>query len=101
MFVNGSSTQEITIHKALDQGDQLAHFLFLLFVEDLSDSIRIAYELGEFVGFKVGSDGLEVSNLQYAYVTLLINEAYLENLWIIKIILHCIELASGMRVNFA
>lgn len=101
MFVNGSPTQEITIHKGLNQGDQLAPFLFLRLVEDLSDSIRITYELGEFVGFKVGSDGLEVSNLQYEYVTLLINEASLENIWTIKIMLHCFDLASGMWVNFA
>ena len=101
IFVSGSPTQEITIHKGLNQGYQLAPFLFLILVEDLSDSIMIAYELGEFVGFKVGSDGLEVSNFQYAYITLLINEASLENLWTINIILHCFELASGMHVNFA
>jgi tRNA-dihydrouridine synthase len=42
-----------------------------------------------------------VTHLQYAGDSLMIGEASMENLWTMKIILRCFELASCLRVNFA
>ncbi|MCI37060.1 retrovirus-related protein, partial [Trifolium medium] len=50
-----------------------------------------------FTRFKVGNTGLSVSHLQYADDTLFIGEASMENLWSLKAILRCFELASGLK----
>jgi len=42
-----------------------------------------------------------VSHLHYADDTLLFGEVTMTNLWTIKTILRCFELALGLRVNFA
>lgn len=44
--------------------------------------------LDKFIWFKVGID------------TLLVGEASWENLWVMKLVLRCFELASGLKVNF-
>ncbi|GAU37373.1 hypothetical protein TSUD_22470 [Trifolium subterraneum] len=101
VLVNGCPTEEINIQRGFKQGDPLAPFLFLLVVEGLSGAVSRAEELGMFKGFKVGNNGLFVSHLQYADDTLFLGEASLENLWTLKTILRCFELASGLKVNFA
>ncbi|MCI06473.1 ribonuclease H protein, partial [Trifolium medium] len=62
--------------------------------------MRSAVEKNLFKGFRVGSDGLEISHLQYADDTLCIGEASMDNLWTLKAILRGFELASGLKVNF-
>ncbi|GAU43075.1 hypothetical protein TSUD_194290 [Trifolium subterraneum] len=74
---------------------------FVLVVEGLSATIRRAEEIGMFKGFKVGNSGLPVSHLQYAYDTIFLGEASVENLWTLKTVLRCFEMASGLKVNFA
>ncbi|MCH88112.1 LINE-1 reverse transcriptase like [Trifolium medium] len=101
VLVNGCPTEEINIQRGLKQGDPLAQFLFLLVVEGLSGAIFRAEELGMFKGFKVGNNGLFVPHLQYADDTIFLGEASVENLWTLKMILRCFELASGLKVNFA
>lgn len=80
LLVNGSPSEEVRIQKGLKQGDPLAPFLFLLVVEGLSGMMRNAADLGIFRGFKVGTEEVEVSILQYANDTLLVREASWENL---------------------
>ncbi|GAU30313.1 hypothetical protein TSUD_211700 [Trifolium subterraneum] len=101
VLVNGCPTEEINIQRGLKQGDPLAPFLFLLVVEGLSATIRRAEEIGMFKGFKVGNSGLSVSHLQYAYDTIFLGEASVENLWTFKTVLRCFEMASGLKVNFS
>lgn len=48
----------------------------------------------------MGNSDVVVSHLQYADDTLLIGEAYDENLWVMKCILRCFEIVSGLKVNF-
>jgi hypothetical protein len=100
VLVNGSPTTEINIQIGLKQGDLLAPFLFLLVAEGFAGLMRSAVDKNLFKGFLVGSEGLEVSHLQYADDTLCIGEASMENLWTLKAILRGFELASGLKVNF-
>jgi hypothetical protein len=100
VLVNGSPTNEINIQRGLKQGDPLAPFLFLLVAEGLAGLMRSAVEKNLFKGFAVGSEGLEISHLQYADDTLCIGEASMENLWTLKAILRGFELTSGLKVNF-
>ncbi|GAU16879.1 hypothetical protein TSUD_368280 [Trifolium subterraneum] len=71
----------------------------------LNEEINIqrgrAKEICMFKGFKVGINGLSVSHLQYAYDTIFLGEASIENLWTLKTILRCFEMASGLKVNYA
>lgn len=64
VVVNGCLIEEVSIQKGPKQGDLLAPFLFLLVVEGFNASMRKAVSIGAFLGSKVGSGGLEVSNLQ-------------------------------------
>ncbi|GAU28852.1 hypothetical protein TSUD_21890 [Trifolium subterraneum] len=100
VLVNGSPTSEINIQRGLKQGDPLAPFLFLLVVEGFAGLMRSAVEKNLFKGFRVGSEGLVVSHLQYADDTLCIGEASMENLWTLKALLRGFELTSGLKVNF-
>ena len=70
-------------------------------VEGLSGLVRSAKTHGLYRGFKVGNSGLSITHLQYADDTLFLGEASMANLWSLKIILCCFELASGLKVNFA
>jgi hypothetical protein len=101
VLVNGCPTEEVNIQRGLKQGDPLAPFLFLLVVEGLSGLVRSAEARGLYHGVKVGNSDLSISHLQYADDTLFLGEASMANLWSLKTILRCFELASGLKVNFA
>jgi hypothetical protein len=90
----------VNIQRGLKQGDPLAPFLFLLVVEGLSSAIRRAEDLSLFSGFRVGIGRLSISHIQYADDTLFLGEPSVQNLWTIKTILRCFELASVLKVNF-
>jgi len=98
VLVNGCPTEEIDIRRGLKQGDPLALFLFLLVVEGLSGLVRSAEATGLYHAFKLINSGLAISHLQYADDTLFL--ATMANLWALKTILRCFELAFGLKVNF-
>ncbi|MCI26093.1 LINE-1 reverse transcriptase like, partial [Trifolium medium] len=100
VLVNGSPSEEINIQRGLKQGDPLAPFLFLLVAEGLGGLMRKAVGTNRFRGFQIGSNGYNVSHLQYADDTLCIGEASVENLWALKAILRGFEMVSGLKVNF-
>ncbi|KAK2356246.1 hypothetical protein QL285_093594 [Trifolium repens] len=100
VLVNSSPTEEFNITRGLKQGDPLAPFLFLLVAEGLGAIMRQAVTFHRFGPFKVGSENLPVSHLQYADETVFIGEANVENLWTMKAMLRGFELASGLKVNF-
>ncbi|PNY15940.1 ribonuclease H [Trifolium pratense] len=78
---------EINIQRGLKPGDPLAPFLFLLVAEGLGGLMKKAVEQNRFRGFELGRNEICVSHLQYAYDTLCIGEASIENLWTLKAIL--------------
>lgn len=100
VLVNGSPTDEFRMDKGLRQDDPLAPFLFLIVAEGLSGMMRQARRLNLYKGFKVGRDGVEVSLLQFADDTLFICEPSTQNVLVMKSMLRCFKLMSGLKVNF-
>lgn len=78
--------KEIDIYQGLKQCDLLANFLFLL-VEGLGGLVQSVVERYLYAGFRLGSPQVEVSYLQYADDTLLIEAAIISNLWALKSVL--------------
>lgn len=76
-------------------------FLFLLVAEGLSGLCSWTIGLDLFSEFRIGASDISVSNLQYAYDTIILKDALVDNLWSIKAILQGFELTSDLRVNFA
>lgn len=101
VLVNGSPTGEFNMEKGLRQGDPLAPFLFLIIGEGLSGLMRQARVLNQFSAAKVvGEENVEVPLLQFADDTIFLGEATLYNIFVVKSILRCFELISGLKVNF-
>ncbi|GKV22123.1 hypothetical protein SLEP1_g32015 [Rubroshorea leprosula] len=100
VLVNGSPTEEFSMKKGLRQGDPLAPFLFLLVVEALNGLILKAKEEDMYSGVAVGTEGMEVTHLQFADDSIFFCEASDENIKTIKGILHTFELVSRLKVNF-
>lgn len=101
VLVNGSPTGEFQMEKGLRQGDPLAPFLFLIVAEGLTGLFSNAVSLGKFKGIAVGKEGdLVVSLLQFADDTVFVGEASIQNLVVLKSVLRCFELVSGLKVNF-
>ncbi|CAL5192146.1 unnamed protein product [Lathyrus oleraceus] len=100
VLINECPTQEIDIETGLNQGDHLAHFLFLLVAKGLSDLVARADEIGLYYGFRVKMFDLVVFHLQYVKYTLLMVVPIFENPWSIKAILRGFDLTSEIRLNF-
>lgn len=100
VLINGSLTSEFKPQRGLRQGDPLSPFLFLIVAEGLSALINKSVQLGEFRCYKVGTDLVDISHLQYADDTIVVGEATMEDSWAIKAIMRNFEIFSGLRVNF-
>jgi len=74
--------------KGLRQGDPLVPFLFIIVVERLLECVEIEGRC------------IKVNMLQYANDTLFFYKAKAKSVFVIKVILDCFELASGLKVNF-
>ena len=101
VLVNGSPTSEFCPKRGLRQGDPLAPFLFLIVAEGLAGVVRIAVEKNLVESLEVGAQKVKVNMLQYADDTLFLCEANFKSVCNLKVILHCFELASGLKVNFS
>jgi len=100
IMVNGSPAGEFKPTRELRQRDLLKSFLFLIVVEGLANLVRQETKLNLLHGVKIGTDQIHTNTLQFADDTLFFCEANKHNVFTIKIILRCFELASGLRVNF-
>ncbi|XP_071707871.1 uncharacterized mitochondrial protein AtMg01250-like [Rutidosis leptorrhynchoides] len=98
--VNGSPTNEFNISRGIRQGDPLSPFLFLLAAEGLNILEKSATEKGTFKGVEIGRDKIIVSHLQYADDTIFLGEWSRSNVYILRNLLQCFELVSGLKVNF-
>lgn len=69
----------------MEQGDPLAHFLFLPMAKGISGLVSKILELGLYYGFRVGTCDLVIFHLQYGDCTLLVAFHIVENLWIMML----------------
>nr|KYP51174.1 LINE-1 reverse transcriptase isogeny [Cajanus cajan] len=100
VLVNGSPTSEFGMERGLGQGDPLAPFLFTVVAEGLSGLMRQATQNNMFASFKLGKNNVDINLLQYADDTIIFGEGNLHNIMVVKSMLRCFEMVSGLKVNF-
>ncbi|RZC29900.1 Exocyst complex component SEC6 isoform B [Glycine soja] len=100
ILINGSPTREFVPERGLRQGDPLAPFLFNLVTEGLTGLMRTAISKNLFTSYQVGSMKEDVNILQYADDTLFFGAANSANVRVLKYVLRCYELASGLKINY-
>nr|GFB74734.1 RNA-directed DNA polymerase, eukaryota [Tanacetum cinerariifolium] len=98
ILVNGSPTSEFPLCCGLKQGDPLSPYLFILIMESLHISFSRAVDDGLFKGIQLHGS-CNISYLFYADGTMFIGERSDSNLHNIVIILKCLLLASGLKIN--
>jgi len=101
ILVNKSPTKEFKCGKGLRRGDSLAPFLFLIVAEGLAIVVRQAVSKNLLQSVEVGSKGLKIKMLHFADDTLFFYKDSSQNIMVVKSILCCFELASGLKVNFS
>ncbi|GJY33892.1 cysteine-rich receptor-like protein kinase [Tanacetum coccineum] len=99
VLVNGSPTKEFALERGIRQGDPLSPFLFLIVAESLNVAMQEVVQGGLFDGVKVGSDGIEVSHLQYADDTIFVGDWNRRNIISLMKLLKCFQMDSGLKVN--
>jgi hypothetical protein len=101
VLVNGSPTDEFSLHRGLRQGDPLSPFLFLLAVEGLHILMKAMVDNQLFAGYSVGvASPVVVSHLQFADDTLLLSQKSWANVRALRATLVIFESMSGLKVNF-
>ena len=101
ILVNGSPTYEFPLQKGLRQGDPLSPFLFLLAAEGLNVMMNSVVDNNLYKGYGVGTSNLVVvSDLQFAYDTLLLGEKSWANVRALRAVLTLFAEMSGLKVNF-
>lgn len=101
VLVNGSPSRLHKASRGLRQGDPLFPFLFTMMVEALGSLLSKAKELDLIRGFDVGRNGDAITHLQFVDDTTLFSSTNWEEIIILKRILRCFQLVSGLKVNLA
>ena len=73
----------------------------MLMIAALNGLMREAEKQNLFKGFRVGSNNVDISILQYADDTIFFGEDSMENVKAIKAILQTFEMVSSLKINFA
>jgi len=100
VLINGCPTEEFKPTRGLRQGDPLTPFLFLVVDEGLARLVRKVVKEHLLKGVKVGKSEIDCCLLQFTEDTLFFCEDSFSNIFTIKTILRCFELASGLKINF-
>jgi len=100
VLVNGSPTKQFKPKRGLRQGDPLAPFLFLIVAEGLASLVRATVSKGHYEGVKVGLNSVGINLLQFMDDTLFFCQPTYKCIMVVKTILQCFELVSGLKVNF-
>nr|GEW31611.1 RNA-directed DNA polymerase, eukaryota [Tanacetum cinerariifolium] len=98
ILINGSPSNEFSLHCGLKQGDPLAPYLFILIMESLHLSIRRLVDNDLLKGIQLPGSVI-ISHLFYADDAMFIGEWSDENLKVILNTLKCFFLASGVTVG--
>ncbi|KAI3692865.1 hypothetical protein L6452_32690 [Arctium lappa] len=101
ILMNGSPTEEISMHRGVRQGDPLAPFLFIIAMEALNVAMNQARRLGVFKGVTLPNNGPPLSHLFYADDALFVGSWSLTNVTNLIRILRCFYLASGLKINLS
>ena len=100
ILINGSPSKEFVPKRGLRQGDPLAPLLFNIVVEGLTGLMRSAVAKNLFNSYQVGRQKEEVNILQYEDDTLFFGVATNDNVRVLRCILRCFELVSGLKINY-
>lgn len=88
------------MRKGLKQGCPLSRLLFILVVDTLDAFIKVAIVEGFLEGVSDVRKKWSLTNLHFADATLLFVSVSQDQAIILKIILYCFELLSGLKINF-
>jgi hypothetical protein len=97
----GTLLQLLKPTRGIHQGDSLSPYLFVLFLERLSQLIVKSVDTGAWKPFRVGKGGTKVSHLCFADNMLLFAEANAKQT---ETIMECLDMScasSGLRVSIA
>ncbi|XP_028091229.1 uncharacterized protein LOC114291579 [Camellia sinensis] len=100
ILVNGSPTSEFSPQRGLRQGNPFSPFLFDTVFEGLNILLVRAINLGILRGVLVGSKDVILSHLQFADDSIIFSKADWDQMVLIKRILRCFEVLSGLRINY-
>ncbi|GKE61447.1 hypothetical protein Tco_1511814 [Tanacetum coccineum] len=96
--VDSSPTKEIKLE--IRQENHLSLFLFILAMEALNVAFLEATNSNIFHEVQVGKDQTLISHLQYVDDAFILGEWSLLNAKTLSLILTCLRLSSGLKVNF-
>ncbi|KAK2651628.1 hypothetical protein Ddye_011484 [Dipteronia dyeriana] len=100
VLVNGSPTEQFGLERGLRQGDPLSLFLFNIVSEALKAILLKASEINLLKGVNFGSEGVNITHLQFVDDMIVFLKPSLSYLKYLKRILRCFEIVSGLRINF-
>ncbi|XP_019465435.1 PREDICTED: uncharacterized protein LOC109363636 [Lupinus angustifolius] len=80
VLINGTPSKQFFVSKGIRQGDHMAPFLFIMVAEGFVGLVRNVKRIGLFEGYKIGSQGVEVCDLQFADNTILAPKKVLSKL---------------------
>lgn len=100
VILNGSPHGFFLASRGLRQGDPLSPFLFTLVADSISQVIINAVSERLVNGFPLGNDRTNVSHLQYADDTLILMDGDPKYVRILKLLIQCVELVSGLKINW-
>ena len=101
--MNGEPIAFFPSERGLGQGDPLSPFLFILAMEGLNSTVRVATQKNWLKGLKVGNQAgvdVQICHLLYADDTMIFCEAKEEQVCFIRINLIVLEAVSGLFVNW-
>ena len=103
ILVNGEPIGFFPSERGLRQGDPFSPFLFILAMEGLNSTVRVATQKNWLKGLKVGNQAgvdVQICHLLYADDTMIFCEAKEEQVCFIRINLIVLEAVSGLFVNW-
>lgn len=101
ILVNGSLTKEFKPERGLRPGAPMSPLLFLIVGKILHCMFERAKEKNIFQEIIYGSQGNQISHLQFADDTILFLQKKIHSIVGIKSVLHYFELLSGLKINLS